>query len=156
VDEALIGGLAGIAGAVLGAVLGGTGKYWLLRRDAWMEARRSGLLLLADVRALCGAEPGSRVVTGTELGLKSWEAHREVLAGFRRGRFPNGFRASEWLELARHFAQLKELHTACPTDGDGDRWSKAQAELVAAERLLVRFELDPRVLPYVIWGTLRR
>ena len=151
-DEALIG----LAGIVAGAVLGGTGKYWLLRRDAWTEARTSGLLLLADVRALCGAEPGSRVVTGTELGLKSWEAHREVLAGFRRGRFPNGFRAPEWLELARHFAHLKELDPAYLTDGDGDRWSEAQAELKAAERLLVRFELDPPVLGYVIWGTLRR
>jgi hypothetical protein len=112
--------------------------------------------LLADVRALCGAEPGSRVVSATELGVKSWEAHREVLAGFRRGNFPNGFRAAEWLELARHFAQLKERDPASVTNRDGDRWSDAQAELVAAERLLARFEQDPPVFGYVIRSALRR
>lgn len=49
-DQALIG----LAGIVVGALLGGTGKYFTQRRDAWARARTSGLLLLADVRALRG------------------------------------------------------------------------------------------------------
>jgi hypothetical protein len=152
VKEALIG----VAGIVVGTLLGGTGKYWLLRRDAWSEARTSGLLLLADVRALREAHAGSRVVTDTELGVKSWDSHRQVLAGFRQGNFPNGFRAPEWLELAGHFAHLKELDTTHQPERDGDRWSDAQDELVATERLLARFEQDPPVFGYVVRAALRR
>jgi hypothetical protein len=47
--------LIAFAGIVVGALLGGTGKYFTQRRDAWIVTRASGLLLLADVHALCDA-----------------------------------------------------------------------------------------------------
>ena len=150
-DEALVG----LAGIVVGALLGGTGRYWLLRRDAWSQARASGLLLLADVRALRAAQPTDRVVSETELGVRSWASAREVLAGFRRGNFPNGYRAPEWLELAGHFARLDQLRNGWEP-ADGMEWRRAQAELEAAERLLGRFENDPPVFGYVVKGTFRR
>lgn len=152
----MVEALIGLAGVLVGTLLGGTGKYWLLRRDAWSEARTSGLLLLADVHALRGVQAAAQIVSDTELGVKSWESHRQVLAGFRRGNFPNGFRASEWLELAGHFAHLKEIHRVYQPGGDGDRWSRAQDELAAAERLLVRFEQDPPVFGYVVRASIRR
>ena len=152
VKEALIG----LAGIVVGTLLGGTGKYWLLRRDAWREARTSGRLLLADVRALRRAHAAARVVSDTELGVNTWASHRQVLAGFRRGSFPNGFKAPEWLELAGRFAELEELYHSRQRKGDGKWWSRAQDELASAESLLVRFEHDPPVLGYVILATLRR
>lgn len=148
--------LIGLAGLLLGTLLGGTGKYWLLRRDAWSTARTSGLLVLADVRALRGADPGAPLVAETELGTRTWEEHRQVLAGFRRGNFPNGFRAPEWLELASHFARLKQLHAAGSDREDADAWSGVQQELAAAERLLSRFEHDPAVLGYVLRASFRR
>jgi hypothetical protein len=151
VDEALVG----LAGIVFGALLGGTGRYWLLRRDAWSRARTSGLLLLADVRALRAAEPTDRIVSQTELGVTSWASQREVLAGFRRGNFPNGYRSPEWLELASHFARLDQLRDGWQP-ADGEKWRRAQAELEAAEHLLGRFENDPPVFGYVIKAIFRR
>lgn len=145
-DQAIIG----LAGIVVGALLGGTGKYFTQRRDAWIQARTSGLLLLADVRALRDAQITDRIVAETEVGVKSWQSHRQVLAGFRRGNYPNGFKASEWLTLASCFAHLNELHATRQMGGDGEWWSCVRRELVAAERLLARFEDDPRVLTYVI------
>jgi hypothetical protein len=152
VEEALIG----LAGIVVGTVLGGTGKYWLLRRDAWRDARTSGLLLLADVRALRKAQATARIVSTTELGAKSWRAQRKVLAAFRRGNFPNGFRAPEWLELAGHFAQLEQLYGEHRGDVEGEWWTRAQEEFDAAERLLARFGDDPPVFAYVLGSRLRR
>jgi hypothetical protein len=152
----MVEALIGLAGIVIGALLGGSGKYWLLRRDAWREARTSGLLLLAEVRALREADPADPVVSDTELGAKAWEAHRQVLAGFRQGSFPNGYRAPEWLQLARHFAHLKKIHMTDKPAGDRDWWNRAKQELDAAERLLARFENDPPVFGYVVRGTLGR
>lgn len=148
--------LIGLAGILVGTLLGGTGKYWLLRRDAWRDARTSGLLLLADVRALLEAQATARVVSDTELGVKSWQSHRQVLAGFRRGNFPNGFRAPEWLELARHFAHLDELYAGHESERGREWWKHAQAELAEAERLLARFEDDPPVLRYIVQARFRR
>jgi hypothetical protein len=129
--------------------LGGTGKYWGLRRDAWSGPRASGLILLAEVRALRTAEPAARVVSETAL-VKSWDSHRQVLAKFRRGKFPSGFQADEWLRLARHFARLREHHCQSEPETGVDGWNRAQRELAAAEDLLVRFENDPKVFWYVI------
>jgi hypothetical protein len=145
VAEALIG----LAGVVIGTALGGTAKYWSLRRDAWRAARTSGLLLLADVRALRAAEPSAAVVANTRLAVATWEAHRQTLAGFRQGSFPNGFKAHEWLELAGHFARLEQIDADRQLGGDG-WWSRAEAALADAERLLDRFESDPPVLGYVL------
>jgi len=142
--------LIGLAGVVIGAVLGGTGKYWSLRRDAWKAARASGLLLLADVRALCSAKSSDSVLVNTQLGATSWEAHGRSLAEFRQGNFPNGFRAPEWLMLASHFARLEQLSAERPAGSAGEWWAQAQAELAAAESLLRRFEDDPPVLGYVV------
>lgn len=148
--------LIGLGGVVVGAVLGGTGKYWLLRRDAWREARTSGLLLLADVRAIRAAPPAARVVSDTELGVKSWQLHREALAGFRQGNFPSGFRAPEWLKLAGHFAQLNELYGTGQLDARDDDWGRAKEELAGAEGLLIRFEQDPPVFWYVVQAAIKR
>ena len=150
-DSTVTAALAGAAGVLLGAFAGGITKYWGLRRDAWSEARASGLILLADVRALRAAESsGAPVVSDTELGVKSWRSHRQVLAKFRRGNFPSGFYADEWLELARHFALLEKLHGQSETEADPNRWKRAQSELAAAEDLLVQFEEDPKVFWYVL------
>jgi hypothetical protein len=144
-DSALIG----VAGVAIGTALGGTNKYFSERRDAWKEARTSGLLLLADVRALREAQSTAQIVSDTRLGVKSWESHRQVLAGFRRGRFPNGFLARDWLKLANHFAHLEQLYAERQSKGKV-WWSRAQTELEAAESLLARFEFDPRVVGYVL------
>lgn len=148
--------LIGVVGIVVGALLGGTGKYWLLRRDAWSEARTSGLLLLADVRTLRNADATAHVVSETRAGAKSWETHREILAGFRRGNFPNGFRAPEWLELASHFARLEQIYAVQRPEGSTGWWSQAKTELAAAELLLARFDDDPAVFGYVVRATVRR
>ena len=152
--------LVGLAGAVIGVVLGGTGKYFVQRRDAWAQARTAGLLLLATVRALGEANATDDVVTKTEFGVVTWEAHREVLAGFRRGTFPNGFRAGEWLALAGHFAHLEQLYARYQV-GDGESeddattWAAAKAEWAAADSLLARFAFDPPVLSYVLRNAVR-
>jgi hypothetical protein len=115
-----------------------------------------GLLLLADVRALREAPPDARVVSDTKLGARSWESHREVLAAFRRGNFPNGFKAPEWLELAGRFAHLENLYATGERKRDRAWWNSAQVELAGAERLLAHFEFDPGVLGYVLGSPLRR
>lgn len=82
--------------------------------------------------------------------MKSWESHRAALAHFRRGGFPNGFRAPEWLALAACFARLERFQ-AEPKADRGEVWSKSVGEeLQAAERLLAPFEEDPPVLSYVV------
>jgi hypothetical protein len=146
VDQALVA----VAGIVIGALLGGSGKYFTSRRDAWAEARASGLLLLADVRALLETHRTELVDAGASLGVKSWESHQATLAHFRRGSFPNGFKAPEWLALAACFARLKKFQ-AEPKADRGEEWSKSVGEeLLAAERLLAPFEEDPPVLSYVV------
>jgi hypothetical protein len=146
VDQALVA----VAGIVIGALLGGSGKYFTSRRDAWAEARASGLVLLADVRALLETHLSEVIDPGASLEVKGWESHQVTLAHFRRGGFPNGFRAPEWLALAACFARLKR-YGAEPKAGRGDKWSKSVGEeLLAAERLLAPFEQDPPVLSYVV------
>jgi hypothetical protein len=147
--------LSGVGGALLATLVGGTGKYWALRRDAWTLARTSGLLLLADVRELLAAKPTDDVVATTRLGVASWEAHRETLAAFRRGSFPNGYQAKEWLDLAVHFARLERLG-ARPEANDTAWWLEAKNSLTAAEELLRRFQDDPRIVGYVLAGSFRR
>jgi hypothetical protein len=149
VNEALIG----LVGVIVGALLGGTGKYWLLRRDAWREARTSGLLTLADVRAASARSDPARLAAHLETLLRTWGTQREVLAGFRQGNFPNGFRAPEWLELAAHMGRLQDV--ADTQSGSIDA-TAAHRELEAAETLLSRFEADPPVVGYVIGATFRR
>jgi len=148
VTEALIG----LVGVIVGALLGGTGKYWLLRRDAWREARTSGLLTLADVRTAIACTDPARLTARLRLLLKTWETHREVLAAFRQGNFPNGFRGPEWLELAGHMALLQDVADTL----DSINVTAARGELEATERLLSRFEADPPVVGYVIRASFRR
>jgi hypothetical protein len=147
-DQALIG----LAGIVAGVLLGGTGKYFTQRRDAWTQARASGLLLLGDVRALSAAAPDDPVVARTELGVKSWWSYREVLAGFRVGAYPSGFTSPEWIELADHFAQLEGHYAKRPPANDDQWWGDALAELSAAQAILERvgFSNEPPVLLSVI------
>jgi hypothetical protein len=156
IDTALIG----LAGVVAGVLLGGAGKYWTQRRDAWKEARASGLLLLAHIRALQDTQPSSRLVSDSKLGVIAWEEHQATLAGFRRGSFPNGLKAAEWLRLAERFARLAQLHsrrndgwwrdpTSLP-DAAVSWWNEATAELQAADLLLADFANDPPVVLHAI------
>lgn len=151
VDAALIG----LAGIVVGALLTGTGRYFSQRRDAWREARASGLLLLAEVRALRGAQHDDAVVATTRLGTTTWSAHKAVLAGFRQGTYPSGFKAPEWLTLASHMAELEALYVNHHADADGTWWTAAQHELSEAYRSLSRFGEDPPVFRYVVCAMLR-
>ena len=133
--------LIGLAGIVVGAVLGATGTYWRLRRDAWAEARANGLMLLAAVRAVL-AEDERRNLDDL---LAAWDQRAEVLAKFRRGSYPSGLEAPEWLKLATRFASLRRLSAATPRDD-----SQVRAELVGATECLAGFEYDPPVFPYVV------
>ena len=151
----MVEGLFAVGGILVGAFLGGIGKYWALRRDAWKAARAGGLLLLSDVVLVRKAEPSDPIVSDTALGVKTWETHREVLAGFRRGTFPHGLKAQEWLELAGHFAKLSELYTTRGYSTDGEWSEEAQKELAYAERLLAGFRDDPPVFLYVIKAPFR-
>jgi hypothetical protein len=146
VDQALVA----VAGIVIGALLGGSGKYFTSRRDAWAKARQGGLLLLAQVRALLAAGPSGTVNADISLGVESWKSHEATLAHFRRGSFPNGFKAPEWLALAACFARLERFQ-AEPEGGRDEEWRKSVGdELLAAEQLLEQFEDDPPVLGYVV------
>jgi len=143
--------LIGVAGVIGGLVLGGVGKYFTQRRDAWLEARAAGLLLLADIRRYAALiDDGS--IAAVELGVKSWEQQREALARFRRGSYPSGLKAPEWLRLAAHFAQLQTL------SGSDKRSPRAevQCELKGIVELLTPFERDQAVLPYVLKTGLRK
>jgi hypothetical protein len=137
--------LIGLAGVIGGLVLGGVGKYFTQRRDAWLEARAAGLMLLADVRRLHSAIHDGSVVAA-ELGVKSWEQQREALARFRRGSYPSGLKAPEWLRLAAHFAQLQTFSDS----NQRTRQVDARCELKGVVELLTPFERDPAVLPYVL------
>jgi hypothetical protein len=139
----------GLAGIVVGALLGATGTYFRLRRDAWIEARANALLLLADVRALRHAKATDEVVARTQLGVKTWDARAEALVRYRRGNYPSGLRAGGWLELAGHFARLRTLG-ASTRRPDASWWREVQKELTGAHGLLTHFEKDEPVLAYVI------
>jgi hypothetical protein len=146
VDQALVA----VAGIVIGALLGGSGKYFTSRRDAWAEARASGLLLLANVRAVREVHLSEPFNPEASFGVKGWESHGAILAHFRRGSFPNGFKAPEWLAVAACFARLESFRAAPKADRDVE-WSKSvDSELLAAERLLAPFEADPPVFGYVV------
>jgi hypothetical protein len=142
--------LIGLAGIVVGVLLGGTGTYFTQRRDAWTKARAHGLLLLADVTALLAAQRTDPVVVRTELGLKSWRRAGRPLARFRVGNYPSGFKGPQWLALAANFARLERLNGTPQAERDAEWWARAQAELTGAKELLERFSDDPKVLPYVI------
>lgn len=116
--------------------------------------------MLAEVRglhsALRDASSSDPVVAGTSVAVKGWESHGETLAHFRRGNFPNGFRAPEWLELASCFAQLERFQAAPRTSRDIDWLKDVNSELVEAEQLLTGFKDDPPVFGYVIKTGLRK
>ena len=136
----------GVVGIVVGAVLGGTGKYFTQRRDAWVRARASGLALLAQVRWARVALAEGHLTT--EISVADWKTHGPVLASFRPGNYPSGLNASQWLELARLVTVLARLD-AMPYRG-GTWMSSATYELRNAQKILDRFEHDPPVLASVI------
>jgi hypothetical protein len=144
-DEALIGAL----GVIIGVVIGGAATYFTTRRDAWILARARGLVLLADVRATLAPRPAGEMADVSGL-LASWEAHREGLAAFRRGNFPNGFRAPEWLALAACFARLAALDAIAQPRRDSEWQAAVDDEVKAVEVQLRRFADDPRVFRYVV------
>jgi hypothetical protein len=147
VDEALIG----LAGIVVGAVLGALGTYFRLRRDAWSEARAAGLVLLAAVSAARQHSAHSEDVGRL---LETWDNRGEVLAKFRRGNYPSGLPGPEWLLLAGHIASLRALQASDkPRD---PAWSKLAGEqLDGAEHLLGSFKSDPPVFTYFVVTGLR-
>jgi hypothetical protein len=142
VNEAVLG----LAGVVAGLVVGNTGKYFGQRRNAWREARGAGLIVLADVRALHAAPAGRRLAGARRLAA-SWDANRQVLATFRRGTYPNGLMAYEWVRLADAFARL----AACLPPAAADWWEDAQPHLHTIEDILSDFMYDPAV----VWHNIR-
>jgi hypothetical protein len=147
VDEALIG----LAGIVVGAVLGALGTYFRLRRDAWSDARATGLVLLAAISA---ARQGSAHSEGVGRLLELWGKRGEVLAKFRRGNYPSGLPGPDWLLLAEHIASLRALQASDrPRD---PAWSKLAGEqLDGAEHLLRSFKSDPPVFSYFVVTVLK-
>jgi hypothetical protein len=141
VDSALIG----IAGAVLGLFLGGTGKYFTQRRDAWLPARAAGLQLLANIRALGDVSDGDSAVAACDTAIGAWALQGEALAVFRRGSYPSGLKASEWLKLATCFATLERLSSTRGEDWQAD----IKQQFNDVERLLKPFENDPAVVSFV-------
>lgn len=144
-DEALIG----LAGIVVGVLLGAAGTYFRLRRDLWAEARANALVLLADVRAL-KSRPSDQVLADTLLVTKNWDSRGEALVRFRRGNYPSGLKACEWLKLAGHFAELRKLSARGVSPADTQCLGDVQKELKGAEVVLDGFASDPPVLPYVV------
>ncbi len=150
-DQAIIG----FVGIVAGLLLGGIGKYFTARRDAWLLARAHGLILLADVQATLASQSRGENTDLSPL-LASWQANCEILASFRRGSYPSGFKAPEWLMLAAGFARLAALDEVKRGKRD-ERWQAAVSdELRKAERLLDHFASDPGVLGYVVGHALGR
>jgi hypothetical protein len=148
VDSALIG----IAGAVLGLFLGGTGKYFTQRRDAWLPARAAGLLLLANMRALGDLRDENSTAAACDTAIGAWERQREALALFRRGSYPSGLKALQWLELAGCFATLERLSAI-----RGKGWkADVKLQITKVEDLLESFEKDPAVVPYVFKAGCRK
>jgi hypothetical protein len=96
-----------VAAAVggVGFLVGSSFTYFSGRRDSWLKARASGLIMLAAIQdALCLANRRDNQGIATSIAL--WEKHREVLAGFRRGRYPSGLTSTQWLEVAAEFSLL--------------------------------------------------
>jgi hypothetical protein len=148
VDQALIG-LAGVFVGAVGTAFTGAGKYFTNRRDAWIVARASGLILLADARATLASQSHGGDIDISPL-LTSWQANRVILAGFRRGAYPSGFRASEWLALAAGFARLTTLNEVKQCERDA-RWQAAASnEARGVEALLDDFADDPKVFSSVL------
>jgi len=163
-DSAVIG----LAGVVAGLVVGNGGKYFGQRRDAWREARAAGLIVLADMRALRSAPQGARLATAHTL-VETWAAKREVLASFRRGNYPNGFKAEEWVKVAGALGRLEaSLLTAtevglAPAGASSDAdpvleetsaphwWVEVERHLRRSEKILSDFEHDPGV----VWHNIR-
>ena len=164
-DSAAASALIGLAGVGVGALLSGAGKYWTGRRDAWRQARASGLLVLGDLRALnqikrtgdtdqqslaCVRRDAARTA------ILTWAAQREILAAFRPGTYPNGLTASQWLELSDRFARLAQLEAEHVCGCDERWWSEARSELQGAQENLACFENDPRVVWHAIKKILKR
>jgi hypothetical protein len=83
VDQALIG----LAGVFVGAALGGTGKYFTTRRDRWLVARASGLILLADTQAILASRAQVEGIDISPL-LASWQAKARSSRGFAGAHIP--------------------------------------------------------------------
>jgi hypothetical protein len=87
--------------------------YWLDRHRGWLAARTAGLLIYDDLEQAHAQleSPSANVAVAKEAiesSLQAWDAHREALL-YRRGTFPSGVSANQWLDLGAHFRKLKAL-----------------------------------------------
>jgi hypothetical protein len=147
--------VVGLIGASAGLVVGNSSKYFGQRRDAWREARAAGLNVLADVRALRALPEGAGIATAQRLA-RTWAAERQMLATFRRGNYPNGLTAVEWVTVADAFAHLEarlpmapDAESVAPDAESGSWWKEVQPQLRLIETVLADFKHDPSVVRHV-------
>jgi hypothetical protein len=150
----------GVAGSVAGFTFGHSFTYFTDRRDSWLDARASGLLLLSAVRISredAEAEDG-RVDVAAALAV--WDANKHVLVKFRRGRYPSGLKSRQWLDLASRFETLERLEAkrtfTMVSDKDREACRAVLGELRQIEAVLRPFGRQGAVALYVISPRLAR
>jgi len=134
----------GVVGVVLGAILGAGASYFMVRRKSWSDARDAALLLLEELHVAQRAlERGTYEPGG--LGVAAWQNNRRALT-FRKGCYPSGLHALEWLDLAAAFDNLRLLDRCSSSERDETWLVTAHDNIEHARRLVHPFELDPPVL----------
>jgi hypothetical protein len=113
-----------------------------------------GASSVGDAVARGGDHPSSGGAS-SPLGraVQAWAEHRAALL-FRRGNFPSGLPAAEWLKLAESFEQLKELLLTGQRSGHS---AKAMTTAINDSlTILSVFRTDDPVLRVFLGNTLRR
>jgi hypothetical protein len=148
----------GVIGVLLGGILGGGASYFMTRRQSWSSARASALLMLEELAlldtALARWEVSDLPVWAEDLGVASWEEHRQALT-FRKGYYPSGLNATEWLRLADTFVNLRVLHEWDANVRDEVWRERAIENFARAKALLLQFELDPPAFATFLSNLLR-
>ena len=125
--------LIGVAGVIVGATLGGTGKYFTARKGGSCERLVGSGRCSRAPRGSLQRCPGGRQQRNWELNVGVTSPHAR---GIPARTFPNGFKAAGWLCLAGKFARLKELDPVRRMDGSAAWWRNAL-------RTVARLEPDP-------------
>ena len=159
-DSAELGVVFGVVGGVAGFTFGHFFTYFSDRRDSWLDARASGLLLLSAVHVSRKRAEAKNGTVEVAAALTVWDAQKQVLVKFRQGRYPSGLRSHEWLDLASRFATLERLEAKRTVnrvpDDDEAACRAVLAELSPVEAVLKRFRGHGSVALYVISPRLAR